>query len=284
MQTYSIVFLDIDGTLLDAENQVPPKTKALLERIGGRVPVVLCSARSPCGVETAAEQAGIHGPIICYNGSLILSEDRSILYDIGMTAESAICFKQFAVNDFPEVVVSAYLYDVWLVDNPHIPVIQREAAITKCEPLEGSLRLAVQSVSHVHKILCIGSPIQIIQLQEAAAQEFPDLNFLRSGPTYLEVTAKGVSKRDAVEKLQTYYQISKEEIVACGDNYVDLEMLRYAGLGIAMGNAPDEVKQAANIVTASNQQGGVYIALKNLRFKPVGQFSSVKDGFTSHIT
>lgn len=267
MQTYSIIFLDIDGTLLDSESQVPPKTKALLERIGKRVPVVLCSARSPGGVETVAEQAGVRGPIVCYNGSLILSEDRAILSDTGMTAESAIRFKQFAANSFPEVIVSAYLYNVWLVDSAREAAIQREAAITKCEPLEGALRLAVQSVPHVHKLLCIGSPLQIIHLQDAAAREFSELELLRSGPTYLEVAAKGMSKRGAVEKLQSIYHLSREEIVACGDNFVDLEMLRYAGLGVAMGNAPEEVKRAAAMVTASNNDEGVYIALKNLRFR-----------------
>ena len=82
----------------------------------------------------------------------------------------------------------------------------------------------------------------------------------------MEVLKDGVSKRTAVETLQAHYHLRREEVVACGDHYVDLEMLQYAGLGIAMDNAPEEVKAAADRVTASNDEEGVYIALKNLRF------------------
>ena len=123
MRTYSIVFLDIDGTLLDACDQVSPCTRTLLERLEKRgIPVILCSARSPAAIEPVSKQAGIRGPVICYNGSLILSTDRSILSDQGMRADDAIRFKEFAASAFPEVDVSSYLYDVWLVDsaqNPH---------------------------------------------------------------------------------------------------------------------------------------------------------------------
>ena len=74
MQTYSLVFIDIDGTLLDSNHQVMPKTKQILNRLEKRgIPIILCSARSPGGVETVEKQAGIHGPIVCYGGSLILT-------------------------------------------------------------------------------------------------------------------------------------------------------------------------------------------------------------------
>lgn len=270
MQTYSMVFLDIDGTLIDSSHQVSPRTRALLEKLEKKgVSVILCSARSPAGIELVSGQAGLHGPVVCYNGSLILDADRSILFDAGMDAEEAVRFKQFAADAFPAVNVSAFLYNVWVADSVQDPGIRREADIAHHEPVEGPLSLAVQSVPHVHKMLCMGTPIQILQLQETAAQAFPGLELLRSGPIYLEVTAKGVSKRDAVEKLCIRYGLGREVVVACGDNFVDLEMLRYAGLGIAMGNAPEEVKRAADFVTASNQEEGVYIALKSLHYKPV---------------
>ena len=122
---------------------------------------------------------------------------------------------------------------------------------------------------HAHKLLCVGPPGRIMALQRQAAPLFPELQFLRSGTEYLEVLCRGVSKRSAMETLQAYFHVEREASVACGDHFVDLEMLRYAGLGIAMGNAPEEVKAAADRVTASNDEEGVYIALKNLRFSPV---------------
>lgn len=268
-QTYSIVLLDIDGTLVDSNHEISPNTKNLLTRLEKRgIPVVLCSARYPGGVEFVVRQAELHSPIVCYGGSLILGADRSILEDVGIEAPMALRFKRFVNERFPNVIVSTYLYNVWLVDDDANPVIQREADIIQCSPLSGDLATASQSMSHVHKLLCIGTPHEILRIQEQAAPFFPDIELLRSGAAYLEVLKKGVSKRTAAETLQKHYRLRREEIVACGDHFVDLEMLQYAGLGIAMGNAPEQVKAAADRVTASNDEEGVYIALKNLKFAP----------------
>lgn len=267
MQTYSLVFLDIDGTLLDSGHQIMPKTKQILNRLEQRgVPVILCSARSPGGVETVERQAGLHSPIVCYGGALILDGERSILSDTGIQSEVGVAFKRFVRERAPDMVVSAYIYDVWLVDNANHPAVQREARISQCTPLAGDLQSAVQTIPHIHKLLCIGAQQQITKLQSAAAEFFPDLTLVRSGATYLEVMPKDMSKRAAMEILQTYYNADREQIVAFGDHFVDLEMLRYAGLGVAMGNAPDEVKQAADRVTTSNDEEGIYIVLRHLKF------------------
>lgn len=270
MQTYSLVFLDIDGTLLDSNHQVMPQTKQILNRLEKRgVPIILCSARSPGGVETVEKQVDLHSPIVCYGGSLVLDTDRSILSDIGMKSETAVVFKRFVQKRFPDIVVSAYLYDVWLVDDANHPVIQREARISQCTPLAGTLQTAVQSTPHVHKLLSIGTQQQITKLQNTAAKSFPDLTLVRSGPTYLEVMPKEASKRAAVERLQEHYGAAGEAVVAFGDSFVDLDMLQYAGLGVAMGNAPEPVKEAANYVTASNDEEGIFLVLKNLKFSKI---------------
>lgn len=267
MQTYSLVFLDIDGTLLDSNHQIMPKTRQILNRLEKRgVPIILCSARSPGGVETVERQAGLHSPIVCYGGTLILDRSRSILTDTGIRSETAISFKEFVLDRFPDIVVSAYIYDVWLVDDVSHPAVQREARISQCTPLAGSLSSAVQAVPHVHKLLCVGATQQIAKLQNSAADAFPELTLVRSGPLYLEIMPKGISKRTAAERLQQHLNADRQEIVAFGDSFVDLEMLRYAGLGVAMGNAPDEVKQAADRVTTSNDEEGIYLVLKSLRF------------------
>lgn len=267
MQTYSLVFLDIDGTLLDSNHQIMPQTKQILNRLEKRgIPIILCSARSPGGVETVERQAGLHSPIVCYGGSLILTADREILSDTGMSLETAVSFKRFVLDRFVDVVVSAYIYDVWLVDNASHPAIQREAGISQCVPLAGDLRKAAQMSPHVHKLLCIGTQQQILAIQNSAAREFPELTLARSGPIYLEVMPKDISKRTAAKRLGEYFSVTRESMVAFGDNFVDLELLRYAGLGVAMGNAPQEVRQAMGRITASNDEEGIYIALRHLRF------------------
>lgn len=267
--TYSMVLLDVDGTLLDSKLAISPNTKRLLNRLEKRgVPVVLCSARSPSGVELVERQAELHGPIACYGGSLVLASDRSILADEGIQVDTAVRFKEFVREHFTGIVSSAWLYDVWLVDDAADPLVLRDAQITQCEPLAGALEMAVRAIPHVHKLLCTGTPRQIAQLQAEAVRMFPEMDFLRSGTCYLEVVKKGVSKCTAMDALRTAFHLPREAVAACGDHFIDLELLRQAGMGIAMGNAPEQVKAAADRVTASNDDEGVYIALKLLKFAP----------------
>lgn len=269
MNSYSIVLLDIDGTLVDSKDQVSQNTKQLLHHLEQKgIPVILSSARSPSGVEMVVRQVGLHSPIVCYGGSLLLDDQRSIIQDVGIDREAAVAFKQFAGREFPHVTVSTYMYDIWLVDRLDDPNVQLVGQRNQCTPLVGDLESAVHTVPHVHKLLCMGAPEEITRLQTRAAQAFPNLQFARSGTIYLEVLAKDISKGTALEQLQTYYQVDHSRVVAMGDYFVDVEMLRRAGLGIAMGNAPDAVKAAADQVTASCDEEGVYIALRHLPFTP----------------
>ncbi len=269
MKTYSLVLLDLDGTLVDSNLQVSNNTKKLLCRLESRgVPIILCSARAPGGVGLVEKQVGLNSPIVCYSGSLILDADRSILEDRGIGRDDAVSFKQFAELDFPNITVCSYMYDIWLADDLSDPYIVMLAERNQCEAIAGSLDAALRGDGHVHKMMCMGQPREIRRLQDAASQRFPAMEFVRSGDIFLEVLTKGVSKLTAMERLREHYHVDMERIVAIGDYYVDIGMISRAGLGIAMGNAPDEVKRAAARTTASNDEEGVYLALKTLKFTP----------------
>ena len=271
MRTYSVVFLDIDGTLLDSHHQVMPCTRNHLKQLQERgVPLVLCSARPPEGVNLVARQIGLHGPAACYNGGLIFDENSTILRDVGIGARLALEFRRFVSERFPELVVSAYLYDVWLAEDPRDPLIVQEAEISGCMPLKGSLEQAVSTASHVHKLLCMGDAIRIRALQKEIPQHFPQLMALRSKGAYLEILPRESTKASAVQVLLDHYGLSARQAVAFGDSDVDADMLQYCGFGVAMGNSPKQVKEAADYVTASNDEEGVYIALNTLRLKAPG--------------
>ena len=271
MRTYSIVFLDIDGTLLDSKHQVMPCTGTCLKNLYGRgVPIVLCSARPPEGVNLVAEQAELDGPKACYNGGLIFDENSTILRDVGIDIRLAMDFKRFVSERFPELVVSAYLYNVWLAEDPRHPLIEQEAAISGCTPLKGSLEQVASAASHIHKLLCMGDAMRIRALQKEIPQHFPQLMALRSKATYLEILPQESTKGSAARVLLDHYGLSAKQAVAFGDSDVDVDMLQYCGFGVAMGNAPKQVKEAADYVTASNDEEGVYIALNSLRLKAPG--------------
>lgn len=271
MCTYSAVFLDIDGTLLNSRHQVMPCTKSHLKYLQGRgIPVILCSARPPKGVNLVAEQIGIGGPAACYNGGLIVDDDHAILRDVGIDIRLALDFRRFAAERFPDLVVSAYLYSVWLAEDPQHPLIRQEAEISGCTPLQGTLEQISASASHIHKFLCIGDAMRIRALEKETAQHFPQLMALRSKATYLEILPPEATKGSAAKVLLEHYGLSPKQAVAFGDSDVDADMLQYCGLGVAMGNAPKSVKEAADYVTASNDEEGVYIALNSLRLKAPG--------------
>ena len=271
MRSYSIVFLDIDGTLLDSQQRVMPCTHDRLQYLYQRgVPIVLCSARPPKGVNLVASQVGVQGPMACYNGGLIFDENSTILRDVGIDMQTAMDFKRFVSERFPDLVVSAYLYNVWLAEDPQHPQIRQEEEISGCVPLKGTLEQVASAASHVHKLLCMGDAMRIRALQKELRQHFPQLMALRSKATYLEILPPESTKRSAVQTLLGHYGLRPEEAVAFGDSDVDVDMLQYCGFGVAMGNAPKQVKEAADYVTASNDEEGVYIALNSLRLKAPG--------------
>ena len=271
MRTYSIVFLDIDGTLLDSRHQVMPCTHDCLKNLHEKgIPIVLCSARPPKGVNLVAEQVGLTGPVACYNGGLIIDKDYTILRDTGIDIRLAMDFKRFVSERFPDLVVSAYLYSVWLAEDPMDPLIVQESKISGCTPLKGALEQIASSASHIHKLLCMGDAMRIRALQKEIAQQFPQLMPLRSKATYLEILPRESTKGSAARMLLDHYGLNPKQAVAFGDNDVDIDMLQYCGLGVAMGNAPRQVKEAADYVTASNDEEGVYIALNSLRLKAPG--------------
>ena len=87
--------------------------------------------------------------------------------------------------------------------------------------------------------------------------EFGSVTYCTSQPIFLEFFNKMVSKAIAMEKIGEIYGIRREEMIAAGDGYNDLAMIEYAGLGVAMDNAVDDVKAAAQYITASNEEDGI---------------------------
>ena len=143
----------------------------------------------------------------------------------------------------------------------------REVISTKVIPSvsqhEVVLRNWENKKAGAHKVMCMGNATEIDKLLGLLTAAFPEnLNLYRSKPTFMEITPRAVSKSTAFKYLLNFLLIDPSEAVAVGDNYNDLEMLKDAGLGIAMGNSPDSVKQAADYVTLSNNDNGLAAAVR----------------------
>ena len=264
MSRIKLIMSDIDGTILDKNHQLDSHLIELMPLLKQYdIPFVLASARSPVGIAPISKELGITDcPIACYNGALISLGDK-ILSQHTIDKKELLLLHDFLKKEFPTVSINVYSGKDWLV-NTIDEWVEIEAQITRESPKVTSLADFLQEEKNlIHKLLLIDNTSTIQKLKETlATMDFPQTDFYLSKDNYLEVTHNQVSKKQALLELANYYQLSLSEIMTIGDNYNDIPMIETAGLGVAMGNAPTEVKTCANTVTDSNDQNGVSKAIK----------------------
>lgn len=253
---YKAVFSDIDGTLLNSNHQIPTETKNKIQEINKQgIPYVLVSARMPKGMTNIRAELGAKSPMICYSGALVVDEDDKPIYSVAISKENArnLCKRIQELN--AKISINIYTNDEWLVEDKKEYWAAQESDITGVIPEEVSFE-DEKVYKEVHKILCMGDKEDIAKLEQQLVEEFPEIRIYRSKDTYLEIMSMKASKSDAIHMLKNHFNVEREEIIAFGDNFNDIDMLQYAGLGVAMGNASDEVKEAADIVTDINDNEG----------------------------
>ena len=110
----------------------------------------------------------------------------------------------------------------------------------------------------VNKCLLTGHDEHMARVERNMAKRFGSvLNIYRSEPFFLEIMPKGIDKAESLDKLLKSLGYTKDELICCGDGFNDLSMIQYAGLGVAMANAQDKVKEAADFITLSNNEDGI---------------------------
>ena len=264
MSRIKLIMSDIDGTILDKNHQLDSYLIELMPLLKQcNIPFVLASARSPLGIAPISKELGITDcPIACYNGALISLGDK-ILSQYSIDKSELLLLHDFLKKEFPTVSINVYSGKDWLV-NTIDEWVEIEATITGESPKVTSLADFIKDEKTlVHKLLLIDNTDTIQKLQKTLSSiDFPQTNFYLSKDNYLEVTHNQVSKKQALLELANYYQLPLTSIMTLGDNYNDIPMIETAGLGIAMGNAPRDVKTCAKAVTDSNEQNGVSKAIK----------------------
>jgi len=264
MAYYRILFSDIDGTLLNSKSQISADTLQAIQSLNAiKIPFVLVSARMPKGMETFQHQIGVCEAMICFSGALVLGPrdaagHREVIRDITLRREDVENVYQW-IKPQDDITLSVYTKDDWYVDELNEVNLQ-ESEITSIKPVVcGQERIF--DIQHINKILCIGNPQHINRLQTDISKNYPKLTVYKSKPTYLEIMAPQVSKSSAMKDLLTSMDLTMDRAVSIGDYYNDIDMLQNAGLGIAMGNAPDEVKMYADEITASNDHNGLKLVI-----------------------
>jgi Cof subfamily protein (haloacid dehalogenase superfamily) len=258
-----LIALDLDGTLLDPQESISPRNRAAIFRaLEAGIRVVLVTGR---GVDLPLRVSGelrLNLPIICCHGALIKDfQANRTLYHQPVPLQYAKTMVDYAMEHGLSVVLYAE-EAFWRIEGSHLYM----------DDMAGPAWRVVSSFS---EILATGAPTFMrflgAESVERVMQEFGDLplNFRRE--TWYEfvecaVLNRGASKRVALARLCADFQIPPEAVLAIGDSRNDVPMLRWAGIGVAMGNASPEVKESVRYVTGSNTEDGVAQAID--RFVP----------------
>jgi len=263
-EVYKLIAFDMDGTLLNEHKVI---TKEVIEAVrqakSENVKIVLCSGRSYQGLKQYFEQLGQNVVDYCisFNGALITDvKNEKNLHELSLHEEDIHPIERVS----EETGLSVHFVtekNIYTPNNPIGKYTIHEAYLTNM-PLIYSPHSQFAGEVSPYKALLSGEKEEIEQAIEKIPNEILNTyTFVRSGDFYLEVMKKEAGKGNALKYLADVLGIQKEEVVAFGDHENDLSMIQFAGLGIAMANAIDEVKKAAKVVTKSNQENGVAYGL-----------------------
>lgn len=279
---YRLIALDLDGTLLGSRKEISPRTLAALAaaRERGIVPVI-ATGRTPQSARVFSRAIG-GGLVICCNGAAILDEGGEYIAQraipraplrrvLEMGREAGLLSECYTPRGIlmDKPLAHAATYFGWVKGKQPllwaaIHLVQMWH-INRMRPVANLVKWAEQpGQPPVLKLMLFGQPERLRQLADQLNREVPGLEVTSSDPDNLEITAAGVSKGSALEALGARLKIPRQAMIAVGDSDNDLEMLRYAGLGVAMGNASDRVKAVADKVTLTCDEDGVAALLEEV--------------------
>ncbi|MGM0140166.1 hypothetical protein IGI65_002645 [Enterococcus sp. DIV0755b] len=263
MVAVKVVVSDVDGTILNSHHQISQRLKEAIRKIAEKnIPFVLASARSPEGMKQISQKLAVtNSPLAAFNGALVIRQDQ-IIYSQPVEKEDVKKILAALKVQFPTIAVNLYSANEWYVDRMN-QYVKLESEITQITPIVKDLDLLIDT-RPVHKLLLIGAVAEITAAKDFLAQEVTTSALYLSKDNYLEVTHRTVSKESALQAIAQYYNITTKEIMTFGDNYNDIPMLVAAGVGVAMNNAPLEVKKVADRITKSNDEDGVAHILEEL--------------------
>lgn len=271
--TIRAVCTDIDGTLLDERRALSERTISVFKKIKDQVAVILASSRMPAAMTHLQAEMQITGhPLIAYNGGYVIryiADQRrpEVLDSVVIPVE--VCFSIIDVARHTDIHSSLYFEDKWYAPK-NDQWTDREEKITKVKATVADPVWVLNQWSKnnfgAHKVMCMGPTGQIKEMKEELHHRHgQDIHIYLSRPTYLELAPRSVSKGSALEMLvEKWFDFPLRDVVAFGDNYNDVELLKTAGLGIAVSNAREEVKAIADQVAEKSTEDGVAKMLETL--------------------
>lgn len=256
-----IIILDLDGTLTNSKKEVTPKTlEALLDAERRGVIVALASGRPTYGIKAVSDVLQLEkfgGYILSFNGARIMNaKTQEVVYQQKFPQDYIRPLYEYAIEH--DMGLVTYEKDKLVTGTRVDEYMELEAKINHMK-LTAVKDFPEYVNFDVNKCLFTANVDVAPQLEKELVEWYGDvLSIYRSEPFFIECMSPGVDKAASLAHLFEIIGIDKEDAVACGDGFNDQSMIEYAGVGVAMANAQDRVKQAADYVTKySNDEDGL---------------------------
>ncbi len=249
---YKVIFIDIDGTLKDSNGHISNNTIAEIEKIKNMgIQVILCSGRNKEDAVKYSKQCKASGYVIIFDGAEVWDyENETPLFKLCLTKETVEELERLTKRLKLELIISADNLQADVLNK--YAVLQCRIKLFKPDRID-EIRRSLQELDNI-KINELMRKSNVITYDSNNADQIDF--FISNGQA---------NKWKAIEELCKIKGINRKDIIAIGDGSNDIEMLKNAGFGIAMGNATEEVKENADIMIPSNDKEGVAIFLKELR-------------------
>ncbi len=263
MTKIKMLVLDIDGTIFRKDYTATKRVKDTLKKIVEKgIKVVLCTGRMYAATKQIAKELGLTTPVICYQGGLVKNfcDNEKTLWE--RTMEKTLALDVIKELKKRKVFFNLYINDILMVEEDNYLIRQyvdarniKYEVVNNCEELD---------LTGVNKILAIDDDTKLIEnLQKEMAEKYKDkLYVIRSTPRFCEFSNPEATKGNALRYLAKMWDLKQEEIMACGDQDNDIEMLLAAGTKVAMGNATEDLKKIADYVTDTVDNDGVVKAVE----------------------
>ena len=257
-----LIAFDIDGTLLNSNGECSAETmkRIHLLRDKGYIPTLVSGRtfNSVCGI---ARTIDIEGPFVAYNGAYVSMPDEEPLFSQPIPWESVKPLLMELENE--EIYLKVYVDDTLYVEKK----TEETLKFSKVHGVE-FLETGIGGLSTLEKdplkIVIIETPSKILEIYEKL-KPWGNAFKIYKEDRGIEIVHKESNKAHGLRILCQHYGISMNQVMAFGNEGNDLEMLTEAGIGVAMGNAPQYVQQSADIITKSNDEEGISWALDMLR-------------------
>lgn len=262
---YKILVLDIDGTLTNSKKEITPRARAALKRAQEKgIKIALASGRPTYGIMPVAKELELErygGYILSFNGGQIINaQTGEVIYQKTLPLDTpALLYdmsREYGTN------IMTYLDETVITPKKDDRYVELESRINKMEVREVANFKSFVNFP-VTKCLMVGDGDYLAEVeQKVKARLGGRLSVLRSEPFFLEVMPQNIDKAYSLGKLLEHLGLDREQMVACGDGFNDRSMIEFAGLGVAMANAQEPVRSAADHVTASNDEDGVAMVVE----------------------